>query len=83
MFVKPSHFLLLVSVAVLFPGFAHHCLRFTFSWANRSAAWFVAHDGLNSFGERPHIFLKTEITYIFTLYNKHQPTIHGFSETIG
>lgn len=64
MLVETAYFLLLVLVAVFFPGFSHHHLWSSFSWADRSTAWFVAHDGLNPLGERPHILLKIETIFV-------------------
>ena len=58
--VEPANFLLLVLVPVFFPGFAQRHLWLGFT--DRSAAWLVAHDGLNALGESPHVVLKTEDT---------------------
>lgn len=58
--VQTAYFLLLVRVAVFFPGFPHH-LWCSLYWADRSAAQLVAHNGLNPLGECPHIFLMEEV----------------------
>lgn len=61
MFSNPPHFLLLVPVAVFFPGFSY-CPFYSGSfWGDWSAPWLVAHDGLNPLGQCPHVLLRTEL----------------------
>lgn len=67
MFRYPPHFLLLVPVAVFFPGFSHRSFDSSSFEGDRSAAGLVAHDGLDPLGERPHVLLKTEI-YSVSIY---------------
>lgn len=69
MLVETAHFLLLVLVAVFFPGFSHHPLCSSSFWANRAAAWLVAHDGLNPLGQGLHILLNKENTSVFTSFH--------------
>lgn len=57
-FGKAANFLLLVSVAVLLPGFPNCCFCCGFGWANRSTPWLIAHNGLNALRERPDVLLR-------------------------
>lgn len=58
MLCNSSQFLLLVSVPVFLPGLALHRLRLRADW---TTAWFVAHDGLNSFSECSDIILMEKV----------------------
>lgn len=78
MFVQTAYFLFLVPVAVFLPGFSRCCFWSSFSWANRSTAWLVAHDRLNPLGERPYILLKREFTSINMLFHNKWPYLYIF-----
>lgn len=55
--VEPTTFLLLISVAMFFPGLPSPALRAHSSCSHQAAPRLVAHHSLDSFGQSSHIFL--------------------------